>query len=230
MESDKNGAIRLRLVFVILGLILLVVGAYFAYSPSTLKQVSNDLGFSTTQNNVDRTVLVSVSPDNYSSFPVTLSSQETMRATLTSNPRGTDVLIMDQGNYTDFVTRNGSFVGIDPASLVNVSTYTLVFKPTSADGNYYLVFRNPQTSGTTDVLVHLVVSSPTLSSSYSSAIPIIAALVGLLFVAIGVLSRRKTSPNVKAKSISKGEPVCRYCSTTMKQGEMFCPSCKKSQV
>jgi hypothetical protein len=227
----------LKLIFAVPGIIILIVGAYLAYSPASLSQVSNQLGFSTSQNTVDRTILVSVRPGNYSSLAVVLSPPDTMTASLRSDPPGTDVLLMDQGNFSKYVANNGSSVSIYPASLVNVSTYTLIFNDPGSAGNYYLVFQNPQSIRTTDVLVHLTLSSAT-TVSYASYIPIIIALIGLILFAIGLISRKKTgsSEEIKfasradVKPVANGTTACRYCNASMNRGQIFCPSCKKSQM
>jgi hypothetical protein len=218
-------------------MIILLLGAYLIYNPATFAQVSNQLGFSTSQNTLDKVVLVSVRPGNYSSLPVALTPQDTMTATFTSNPPGTDVLLMNQGNYSEYVTTNGSLVTIYPASLVNISTYTLVFNNPGSAGNYYLVFRNPQSALTTDVLVHMEISSAT-TASYAAYIPIIITLVGLILFAIGVFSGKKResrgktriAPRADMLPVAHATTACRYCNASMNRGEIFCPSCKKSQM
>ncbi|MFI5421349.1 MAG: hypothetical protein ACHQ1H_10320, partial [Nitrososphaerales archaeon] len=163
-----------------------------------------------------------------------LSPPDSMSAALKSDPPGSDVLLMNQGNFSQYVANNGSFVAIYPASVVNVSTYTLVFDHVNSSGNYYLVFRNPQSTHATDLLVHLTVSSPTTASN-ADYIPIIIAVAGLILVTIGVFSGKKTEyeekphPPPSALQVESATKECRYCKATMNNDEVFCPSCKKSQ-
>jgi hypothetical protein len=219
------------------GIIIFLAGVYLVFTPTILVQGSNQLGFSTSQNIVDRDVLVSIRPGNYSSLSVPLYPQQTITANVSSNPPGTDVLLMNQGNYSEYVATNGSLVSIYPESLVNVSTYTLFFNYPGSTGNYYLVFRNPQSSQTTDVLVQLTVSSEA-ALSYLAYISVIIVGIGLIFLVIGALSGKKKESSKKTSHSSRSEALqivdsttkCRYCNASMNRGDMFCPSCKKSQT
>ncbi len=120
----------------------------------------------------------------------TMKSNDVMAATIQANPKGIDVLVMNQGNFSKFESLNGGTgsVYIYPESEFNVSSTSVSFTA-PVPGNYSLVFRTPQAIGA-DVEVHLTITR-TVTTEDQNYLPYVIVLIGIILLAIGVLSRPK---------------------------------------
>ena len=217
----------MKRAFVVLGLVLLAIGIFFAYDSSTLGAGLGALGFSQTQTVVDRNVLVQVSPSkNYtSSIGVPMSPQDTLTLSFKTSPGRVDFFLMNQGNYSLFSAKNGSAYAVYPQSQLNVSLYSLTFNESGYDGILYLVFVSHDVQA--DVLTHLTVSRA-VNSAAVEYLPLGLALVGLVIVAFGLFL---SSPRPRAAPKSGPNVLrCKFCGAPLGSGQSaFCPSCGRAQ-
>ncbi|HZW55136.1 MAG TPA: zinc ribbon domain-containing protein [Nitrososphaerales archaeon] len=222
----------MKRAIVVLGVVLIVIGLFFAYETSLLGGTMGAIGLSPTQNILDRNVLVQISPSNYtSSVRVPLTSQDSLSLSFKTSPAPVDFFLMNQGNYSRFSAGNGSAYAVYPQSQLNVSTYALTFNETSFSGDLFLVFVSHGVS--TDVLMHLT-DNRTVPSAVESGIPIVIAIAGILVVGLGLFSGGRksgarvinTTPSPRMASVG---PKCKFCGASLRQGEVFCHTCGKAQ-
>jgi hypothetical protein len=220
----------LRIILVLPGIILLILGAYLVFSAPTYNSFSLAVGLSNNQVVLDRTSVFPLRGSNYSSIQIALTPDENLSATIQSNPSGIDFLLTNAGNYSLLSERNNSAYQVYSQSRLGIGNYSFSFA-TSNPGNYYLVFVSHATS--TDVLVHISVTRTTVSST-SAYVPILIVLAGVVLIAFGSILRRPVvveniSQGIRTQAFPATSSKCQFCGARIDPGSVFCPSCKKSQ-
>jgi len=150
-----------------------------------------------------------------------------------SNPQGVDFLLMDQGNFSEFVSGNQPAVQVYNESRLDVGNYSFSFSHVTTSQNYYLVFKSLSgRNSTTDVMLNMKIL--TQSSLFDvSFIPISAAVIGVVLVGFGIVVGKPNRKRSKQEDISvpvRSEARCAFCGATIPRGNVFCPSCKRSQL
>lgn len=238
----------MKLILVVIGILVLVVGGILAASPPTLSFVSNQVGITGSVVTYDRSMILTVKENNYSYTMVALVPMDNLSGTIQSNPPGVEFLLMNQGNFSEFSQGIGTVYQIyTPPSSLNVGNYSFSFAINAKGQNYYLVFKAPSTRNiSTDVLLRTKVTSQ-ISAFETSIIPILLAILGLLIIAFGALGGRKKSQSKEDSSKQRSTPSiatpgqanqisgpvtitkCRFCGASMRSDTAFCTSCGKSQ-
>src|SRR5208283_2312298 len=203
-------------IYAIPGAILLIVGLLLISGFSSyLGQGLNYVGVSNQQtvyDNGNTPTFVRLGPASYSAINFTMNTNDVMTAAIQANPKGIDVLVMTQGNFSKFRSLNGS-IGSIPVPVyfdeLNVSSYSASFTA-PATGNFSLVLITLQTSVYTDVVVHLSIVR-IITTEEQNYLPYVVVILGVVLLAFGVLSRpkgagppatpqKKQIPNVQAKT------------------------------
>ena len=235
--------IRMKNIYAVPGAMLVIIGLLMisAFS-SSLGQGLNYMGVSNQKTVFDSgSTLVSLKDSNFT-MPFQMITNDVVSATVQSNPRGIDVFMMYLGNSSAGLSKD-----VIIAHAFNINETSLTFTATS-NGNYSLVItRGSILEGVTpDVIVDLTVTR-TFITTEQNYLPYAVAIVGVVLLAIGVFSRNGTTaaidqkkqptPATQSKTITPVSPAprvtqtkCKYCGAAMKPGQVFCPSCTKSQV
>ena len=227
---------------VVLGALLVAVGALIFVYPGILSNSSPSY---------NRTLLVRVTPANYSYFQANLGPQQTLQATLSSSPEGVDFFLMNSGNFSAWTSRGNPPSDVYSQSRLDAENYSFAVTGTGAPEEYYLVFISRSSDTPTNVLVHLVINQVTPETT---VVPLIFVAFGVALALIGA-TRRKKDAEVKAheeesreESQEKGQGggflglfggtgvgdssalgKCRYCGAELEDDSAFCPSCGMSQ-
>ena len=243
----------MKIIYVVLGVVILLVGMFFLYSPSTFGQVAGFVGVQTTttiSSPPDRLIVVPYG--NFSSFSASIPEKGTVTSTFTMDPPGLNIFVMNQGNFTLF-TKNQTAFPI--RSLLNASSpasLMLTNDQGSTNATYYFVIQNNSpTKQLSDVLLHYAITSPTSSLSGEMYYALIPVIIGIALIALGMLPKKKPEvlpppppqqeqqPQPQVSTIkqttaqtSPSRPAvytCKFCGVTMNPSEQFCPSCQRSQ-
>jgi hypothetical protein len=243
----------MKVIYVIPGVVILLVGMFFLYSPSTFGQVAGYAGVQTTttiSSPPDRLIVVPYG--NFSFFSVSIPDKGTMTSTFDMNPPGLNIFVMNQGNFTLF-TKNQSAFPI--RSMFNVSSpasLKLTYNQASTNVTYYFVIQdNNPAKQSSDVLLHYTITSQ-VSLSGVMYYTLILVIIGIALIALGALPKskpkeilpppmpqQKQQPQPQVSTIQQTaaqtpptRPVicaCKFCGATMNPNELFCPSCQRSQ-
>ncbi len=233
----------MKVALLVVGLLVILLGGFLIYNPQPMNTIGAYAGLSSSQVTHDHATFVRVGESNYSSIPVSLTPQDTLKVQIQSDPPGVIFLLMDSGNFSELKSGNNNSYSVYPQSKLNVQNYSFTLAQPSSNVNYYLVFFDPATNTTSSALVHVTIVTKG-SLQVSIIIPAIIVAVGLLIAGIGSVIGKKSpqivhnEPPPLAKSTntpvtSSAEPasgVCRYCGAALKPDSPFCPSCQKSQV
>ena len=237
-------------IYAIPGAILVILALLLvAGFSSSLGQGLNSVGVSNQQTiYTSPTKLLSLKSSSISELriPIPMKANDVLSASIQSNPKGIDAFVMTHDNFSEFEASGGDTgggVNILAKSL-NVSSASLSFSPNTA-GNYSLVFTVPVPGINPDVIVSYTITR-TVTSSMQNYLPYAIAIIGIILLAIGVMSRSGNAPvpvqkkqvtAVPAKTAATTtsaqavtQPKCRYCGALMKPGQVICPSCTRSQV
>ena len=174
-----DGALNYR--FVALGILLIAVGGYaFAFpqvfTPPTL--VSN------------RTVLAQIAPGNYSAIQVTLTSQQTLQGSFSSYPENVDFFLMNRSVFSSWNASGYPPIDIYPQSTLDAKNYTFTVAGMENPKGLSLVFIAKSSNASTNLLLHLAISSePDLTQTL--AVPVVIVALGVASVAFGATRARK---------------------------------------
>lgn len=222
---------------VIIGVIVLLLGVYLVFDLGPLLTASGFVGVSNQQTVYDANLVVPVRPSGYNNVSVELTPQDTLNASMHSNPGGIDFLLMNQGNFSNYAENNGSLYHVYTQSHLNISYYSFVLNDVGYNGKLYLVFvsHSQVSSGNTDVLLHVTVIR-TFVPSRLQYVPMGIAVVGVALIAYGAIAGQKKKivreiPTPQSQDTSKEDSKvpCRFCGSPIDRSALFCPSCKKSQ-
>lgn len=156
----------------------MIIGIYLVSNPGSAVALSNGVGLASSQVVVDRNLLVSVEPSNRSYASVHLENGDELSGSISANPPGVDFLLMNAGNFSEWVSARGGSYEIYPQSSLGVSEYSFTFTNSMPAGDYYLGFVSHSQSGVVDVLIHLTIARQLPYNSF---------LLSVLFVLVGVV-------------------------------------------
>ena len=226
---------NLNKVMVLAGIVILLIGGYFVYSPSTFGYVASVSGITSSKVTYDQSVALNVKSSNYAFVNITLTPRDNLSAKFEANTPGVNFLLMDSGNFSDFKSGSSSQYYVLPESALNVQNYTFDFSPTAPSQVYYLVFTPAATNASTTVLVHLTVLTNN-SVSGSEFVPILLIVLGLALLGVGMNVGKKKKQEKKVKETApvvipaRATPAaCRFCNATLNPDSPYCPSCGKAQ-
>ncbi|MDG6996733.1 MAG: hypothetical protein JRN52_12495 [Nitrososphaerota archaeon] len=214
---------------VLAGVVILLVGGYFLYSPSTYGMVASFSGLSTSAVTYDQNFALQVKSSNYAFEAISLTPKDSLSLTFQADSPGVNFFLMNSGNFSVFRGGVSSAYSVYPQSKLAVENYSFQFTPTVPNGTYYLVFTSVSSNATTSVLAHAVVltSNKVVGSDY---VPIAIILAGLTLLGIGINFGKKQPEKKTVPVVKSTQPTCRYCKATLKPDSPFCPSCGKSQT
>jgi hypothetical protein len=229
-----------RVIFVV-GVIALILGLVLYLSPIALSTLANGTGVSGSVVSTNKVLFLNVGPNNYTFEQVTLSSNNNLDVYYQSEPAGIEFLLMNQGNYSNFVTGAQSNVQIYSESKLNQANDSFLFTPGSTSAqNYYLVFKSlPGRDVTTNLELNLKIGAQ-VSAFDTIFIPYAILMIALILLVIGIFGGRQrrveTVSPVSQKGANATSPVlpvndakCRFCNAPMPSTMLFCPVCGKSQ-
>jgi hypothetical protein len=222
--------------FVVLGVLLVAIGAFIFAYPGILSSSSPEY---------DHTLLVRIAPGNYSCIQTSLGPQQTLQATITSSPEGVDFYLMNSTNFSAWTSRGNPPVDVYPQSKFDAENYSFAVTGTStgAPEDYSLVFISRSSNTTTDVLVHLVINQVISGTTVASLILVASGVALALFG----ITRKKQAVEVADETEDSQESgflglfgeagvgggrapaKCRYCGAELEGDSAFCSSCKMSQ-
>ncbi len=177
--------------FVILGILVIAIGAVILVFPETL---------ATSPPGGGQTLLVRIAPDNYSYVRETVAPQRTLQVSFGSSAQGVDFFLMNSSSFSDWTSSPTQTGGVYPQSKLNVKNYTFTVTGTgTAAFDYYLVFIS-RTSGTsTDVLLH-VVGGQQADITETLGVPLAFIGVGAIIVAFGATRKKPPVKNPEEDS------------------------------
>ena len=220
--------------------IILIAGLYLFYSPGATSAMDSSLGIAVTQVVYDRTSVVVVAPQNYSFVSAKLQQGDSLNVVLTANPGNVDVLLMNQGNFSEWASSRGGSYGSYSQSALHVSNYTFSFIDTESTQLFYVVFLSHASNDVTTVLVHTVIERA--SYYFALLLSLTLCAVGAILLGYGLLSGRSkqgqahvgipavSPPEPRATFAETGPSLCRHCGAALMPGDSFCSSCGKSQT
>jgi hypothetical protein len=222
--------------FIVLGVLLIAIGAFIFAYPGTLSSSSPAY---------DRTLLLRVAPGNYSYIQTELGPQQTLQATLSSSPEGVDFFLMNGSTFSAWTSRGNLPSDVYPQSRFDAENYSFAVTDTGAPDQYSLVFVSRSSNTSTSVLVHLVINQA-IPGTTTTAASLILVASGAALALFGA-TRRKEAVEVKDQTADSqeggflglfggtgfgGGPAigkCRYCGAELEGDSAFCSSCKMSQ-
>jgi hypothetical protein len=232
----------MKLLVLIIGIIILILGLVLYSSPLALSTLSNDSGVSGTVVTTTKILYLSVNPGNYTSQKISLNHNNNLIVSYESDPSGVDFLLMNQGNYTLFVSGVQSNVQVYNESELTRGNFSFSFNTNSANNqNYYLVFKAlPGRNVTTGIKFNFEITDQ-VSDFNVLYIPYSILALGLMLILAGAFAgTRKKSVLPPAPTAQKGgtpggtfssnEVKCKFCGASMPSTQLFCPSCGKSQT
>jgi hypothetical protein len=245
----------MKMIFVIPGVLLLVVGLFFLYSPGTLGQVAGLAGAKTTTTvSSPPDKLIVVPYGNTSFLAVPIPPNDTISASFKLDPPGLNIFVMNQANFTLFM---GKQAASPIESLLNASSpasLTLTNSMPSVNDTYYFVVQNNvATKQSSDVIAHYTITSQVPLGGVGQ-LPYIPIILGLALIIVGAFPKIERKPKTppplpvkKDQEVPKVPPVtqplpaqvaqpavptvkkCAYCGAKMSANDIFCPSCKRAQ-
>jgi hypothetical protein len=233
----------LKIVLVVVGLLIVIVGAFFQFSPQAFGSLSYATGLSTSQVTYYPTTFLQIQGSNYSFIPVKITPQDNLSVQIHASPSPVTFLLMNSGNFSEWKNSASSSYSVYPQSKLNVLNYSFFLADASVSGNIYLVFLGQASNTNTSVLVNLTVVTNN-TASWAWVIPLIIIIAGLAVLVVGTNTSRKRPQRLESSlpeqfsstsatqtvSVVSAQPVCRFCGATLKTDSPFCPSCDKSQL
>ena len=219
---------------VLAGVIILLIGAYFVYSPSTYGSVASLSGLSSSKVTYDQSIALEVKGSGYSFVNITLTPRDNLSIKFQANAPGVNFLLMNSGNFSEYRSGGGNSYYVFPESALNVKNYSFDFSPSAPSQVYYLVFTPATANSTTIVLAQLKVLTNN-SVSGAEFVPIIIIVLGLAILGVGMNVGKKKQEKKVIESTPVATPVritpaaCRFCNATLNPDSPYCPSCGKSQ-
>jgi hypothetical protein len=218
---------------------LLIAALYLFFNPGTLAPATGSLGIGGIQSVYDKTSVVAVEPLNYSYVAVNMATGDSLKVDMDANPGGLDVLLLNQGNFSSWVSSKGGSFDTYPQSALRVSNYSFAFTSSEPSQAFYILLVSHSASQISDALMHIQV---TRTSDYSGTLfPLLFGLIGVVLMAYAFAGRRtgdgasrsaQQPPSLgQAQGVSAGSasPFCRHCGAALEPGNAFCPSCNRSQ-
>lgn len=176
------------MALVLPGVVILLIGMFFLYSPGTLDQVVGFAGVTTTTTvSSPPDILVVVSYGNYSYVAVTIPPNDTITSTFNLDPAGLSIFVMNNGNFTLFKADQSTSPVSSKLNASSPVSITLTNKQLSSNDTYYFVIQNNSPARqASDVVVHYTITSQ-VNFSEGSNLPLIPIILGLALMVIGGL-------------------------------------------
>jgi hypothetical protein len=174
---------------------LLIVFALFLYSNPSL---TVSFGLVTSDTVFDKTSLVSIAPQNFSFYEVNLQPGDALSVSLATNPGNVDVLLMNQGNFSQWSQRVRGSYSTYPESALHVSNYSFSFTSSEPAQNYFVVMVAHSANESTNVLLHAVATRPSQDSIL--LLPLIVAFLGLIILVFAVRSGGRKAGRIEQES------------------------------
>lgn len=199
---------------------------------SSLGQMGTETVFSTDK-------VIPIAPQSYGNYNASLMTGDTLAVTLTSNPGGIDVLLMNQGNFSLWSSSSKGSYFTYPESHLQVSNYSFTFTSSEKTQEFYVVLVSHSTTPT-EVLLQATSTRPSEESLL--LFPLVSGFVGIVLLWAGVRGGGKSEgaqkkgaaatqapPTQASPSKAEGE-FCRHCGAALRPGSQFCPACNRSQL
>lgn len=185
------------MLLVIPGVLILLVGMFFLYSPSTLNQVVEFAGMNTTTTVSSSPNILSVVPyENYSYIAVSIPPNDTITSTFTMDPAGLSIFIMNSGNFTLFKDDQPTAPISSDLNASSTASITLTNSRLGSNNTFYLVIQNNSPARqASDVVTHYTITSQ-VSFSGEANLPLVPVILGLALIVVGGLPiwRSKVAP------------------------------------
>lgn len=213
---------------------LLLLALFLFSNPAVAEMLVSNLGITSTETTYDRVSVVSIGPLNDSFFSTKLTPGSSLSVSLRANPGDIDVLLMNQGNFTLWGHGNGGSYSTYPQSRLAVSNYSFVFANEEEEGQYYVILISHSPDQATQVLAHMVVTSP--SQLGALILPLLLGSIGAVMMGYAVVGRRQGATKAgSARPSGKAVPsspsaFCPHCGVALEPGVSFCPSCGRSRT
>ncbi|MCL4518159.1 MAG: hypothetical protein M1587_03080, partial [Thaumarchaeota archaeon] len=107
-------------VLVLVGVIVLLVGGYLLYSPTTYGSVASFTGLYGSKVTYDQNSALEVRASNYSAIPIKLTPKDNLTAKIQADSPGVNFLLMNLGNFSEFRKGGSSSYSVYPQSNLNV--------------------------------------------------------------------------------------------------------------
>lgn len=190
------------MTLVVPGVLILLVGMLILYSPSTIGQVAGLAGAKTTSTVASPPDILMIVPyGNFSSLAIKIPPNDTMTSTLSMDPAGLNIFVMDSANFSSF---KSSQIASPISSKLNASSsvsITLTNNQHSSNNTFYLVVQNNgPAKQVSDVIVQYTITSQ-INFGVNSNLPLIVVIIGLALIVAGGLPiwRSKAPPPLPTK-------------------------------
>lgn len=176
-----------------IGVILLVITVYLLLSPDLVETLARTFGaIRTTERDkmIVAPTLLRVEPSNYSYVSQMLSTERFTELSFTGTigvggDQGIDFYIMNQGNFTRWVTGQSALISVSALSAKN---YTFTLRLTRAD-TYYFVFDNTYSNDRKNIVFSLLLEEQAQevdpSANYFVLLLLIVACILVAYGATG---------------------------------------------
>ena len=167
------------------------------------------------------TTVLSVTPSNYTSFPLELRKVQINGKVQVEGGSEIGFYIMNEGNFSAWRQSRPTMVELAQPAAIN---YNFTFVPRYV-GRYYLVFSNQDPVRKNVVLTVNAAESLAVVSPFVQYVHYEALLVGFLLCLVAIKTGKRAS---KISRESHG-PRCRFCKHPLASSLTFCPNCNRSQ-
>lgn len=218
----------MRLRVLVLGIVILGIGALFFLMPGTYSQLEAEMGL--VPGPAQSLYLVKVAPGNYSYLTYALAPNDQLSVTIAAGPQAVDLFLMNGGNFSSWSTAPATSQ-VYPQSSFNVRNYTFDFAGSARNQTYYLVFDSTSATSYTDVLVHssLQVAPDSTMATVPAVIVLVGAVLALAGAKVGGRKDRAHSAPAGSGPASASAPTCQFCGARLEKNSNFCGSCGRSQ-
>ena len=133
----------MKVIYVIPGVMILLVGMFFLYSPGAFGQVAGFAGVQTTTTiSSPPNRLIVIPYGNFSSFSVSIPEKGMVTSTFTMDPKGLNIFVMNPGNFTMFTKNQSAFPIISLLNASSPASLDLTNNQASTNATYYFVIQN----------------------------------------------------------------------------------------
>jgi len=231
----------LRVKVLVLGAMLLGVGALLFVFPAMVTQFGSDMGLLPAPEH-PATYFVHVAPSNFSYVSFGVGQNEELDVKVGSGQQTVDFFLMNEDNFSSWLQGGRSVGQVLPQSALDVKNYSFVLTGAGGSQNYSFVFVSRSASAPTDVLLQIfrVDRSPNLTLT---VMPIALAGLGVVLLLFGrggggsekaaeAASEEAPRPTTGLggwqELLNFGSPKCKYCGADLGEATGFCPSCRRS--
>ncbi len=210
-----------------IGLFLIVIGVFMLdQGPNVLNPIAEGLGLVSQyskQNAVLPPTLVSIPPSNYSSVSIDLRANVQLRGSMeVADGREIAFYVMNEGNFSHWrAGRPSAVILVKPTAI----TYNFTFSP-SADGTYYFIFDNQDTSRRVVIFSLSAVNTVIVLNPLIQYAGFEALGIGIVLSLLALRGGRKRP---EARPVEADGWVCKFCGAENRGVQSFCEKCARSQ-